>query len=223
MAHHATEVAEILIRYIHDRQIRPGSPLPTQQQLSSELSIGIRRLRDGLNLLQEQGIVESRKKGGTIVRQPDITHLFHSIVRHLETKGYEEQDLITARALVESASIRLAASNRTTRDLLLMLSEIEKIEDLHTRKLPDEEADMDFHLSILKATHNPVLEVFGSLIVKVFFPKITGGFIAPEATRKQSNAEHRKIFDAIQEQDADTASQILYDHITAPLRGRKIR
>jgi GntR family transcriptional repressor for pyruvate dehydrogenase complex len=152
-----------------------------------------------------------------------LAYLFKNIASHLEHTGYSEHDLICARAVIESAAVRIAAHRRKAKDLLKILSTIEDMEQSHAKGTPDETNDMEFHLALLKATQNPVLEVFGTLIVNVFFPKIRAGFMAPEQTRLLTLSEHRSIYQAVHDQDAEAASKAIYDHITAPLRGRKIR
>ncbi len=223
MASNSSDTAERILSFIGKNNLNPGDILPTQEELCKELSISIRKLREGLSLLQAQGFVETRKKGGTIVLNPGLDHLSNNVVRHLDTRGFSEAELIKARAVFESATIKETAKNRTARDLLNILNEIENLEKLHEKGVSDETADMKFHLELLKATHNPVLEIFGSLIVKVFFPKIAGGYLAPEETRKRTVIEHRKIFEAVQNQDARRAEKLIYQHIIAPLEGRKVK
>ncbi len=216
------DVVAMLRRYIHKKGYMPGDQLPKQQELCEELSVGIRRLREGLNILQEQGWVETRKKGGTVICKPDISYLHETVNNHLEYEGYTYEQLVEARAVFESAAVKEAARKRTVKDLLKILETIERMEDLQKQGKVDETADQDFHLALLKATHNPVIEVFGTLIVRTFFPKIKGQFLASEEIRKITLDEHRNIFEAVQQQDAALAEKLLYEHIIAPLRGREI-
>ena len=216
------DVVSLLRHYIREKGYAPGDQLPKQQELCEELSIGIRRLREGLNILQEQGWIETRKKGGTVICQPDIRNLYQTVHTHLQFKGYTQEELIEARAIFESAAVKETAIKRTAKDLLKILETIERMETLQQQNQVDETADQDFHLTLLEATHNPVIEVFGTLIVHTFFPKIKGQFFASDETRKVTLKEHKEIFEAVQQQDAALASTLLYDHIMAPLRGRKI-
>ena len=224
MSHSSTpsDIAADLRQYIHRKGYQAGDQLPTQTELCNELSVSIRHLREGLTLLQAQGLVQTRKKGGTVVLSPDIDYLYQTTLRHLEYQGYNDAQLIEARAIFERATGREAALRRTAKDLLIILETIERLEAVQQSGAADETADMDFHLALLSAAHNPVIEVFGTLIVRAFFPKIQGKYRAPETIRALTLHEHRQIYDAVQRQDAEQTEQLLHDHIMAPLRGREI-
>ncbi|WKN44208.1 FadR/GntR family transcriptional regulator [Tunicatimonas pelagia] len=218
----ASEAAVRIRRYIHKQQYQAGEQLPTQQQLCKELSVSIRHLREGLTILQEQGLVQTRKKGGTVVLAPDISYLQQATVQHLEHCNFDDRQLIEARAVFERAIGQEAASKRTAKDLLTILETIEQMEAAHQAGELDETADQDFHLALLAAAHNPVIEVFGTLIVRAFFPKIKGKYRASDETRTLTLHEHRAVYEALQQRDTEETGRLLYDHITAPLRGRDI-
>ena len=224
MSHSSTpsDIAADLRQYIHQKGYQAGDQLPTQAELCDELSVSIRHLREGLTLLQAQGLVQTRKKGGTVVLSPDIDYLYQTTLRHLEHQGYNDTELIEARAIFEQAIGQEAARKRTAKDLLIILETTERLEAVQQSEAVDETADMDFHLALLSAAHNPVIEMFGTLIVRAFFPKIQGKYRAPENIRALTLHEHRQIYEAVQRQDAGQTGQLLYDHIMAPLRGREI-
>ena len=99
-----SDAARRIRQYILHHGLRPGDQLPTHDELSQHLKVGRLRLREGLSILRHQGIVETRNKGGTIVRKPSINTLSEPITWHLDGTGYSFEDLVSARAGFESSA-----------------------------------------------------------------------------------------------------------------------
>lgn len=63
----STQIAEAVVALITDRDLAPGSPLPTEAQLTADLGTSRGPLREALKSLQALGIVEVRHGYGTFV------------------------------------------------------------------------------------------------------------------------------------------------------------
>jgi len=57
-------------RLIRDRARKPGSQLPTETNLASELYVSRTTIRNALKFLEQEGKIERTPGRGTIVRQP---------------------------------------------------------------------------------------------------------------------------------------------------------
>jgi GntR family transcriptional regulator, transcriptional repressor for pyruvate dehydrogenase complex len=210
-----SEVARRIRQYILRRQLKPGDQLPTHDDLSRRLKVGSRRLREGLSVLMYQGIVETCKKGGTIIRRPSVKTLSEPIGWHLDAAGYQLEDLVSARAHLEGGAAAEAAERRSARDLLVILDALEQLEGRAGDANGDRAEDQAFHLAIMQATHNPVMVTFGQLIRLQFDGKDTKPD-SPERCRIV-NKEHRAIFEAIERRDSTAARDLMYDHVMGQL------
>ncbi|MEN3360441.1 MAG: hypothetical protein V7637_4423 [Mycobacteriales bacterium] len=63
----SAELAQAVVALITDRDLAPGSPLPTEAQLTADLRTSRGPLREALKALQALGIVEVRHGYGTFV------------------------------------------------------------------------------------------------------------------------------------------------------------
>jgi GntR family transcriptional regulator, transcriptional repressor for pyruvate dehydrogenase complex len=196
--------------------MKPGDQLPTHEELSRRLNLGQRCLRESLSILRHQGIIETRNKGGTIVREPSLATLNEPIRWHLDATGYELEDLISARAWMESGAAAVAAKHRTARDLLKILDALEKLEAPTTLSTSDWQEDEAFHLAILKATHNSVIVTFGQLVTLNFHRQDTKKPVSRKR-RIVYNQEHRNIYDAIERKDVSAARDLMYAHVMGQL------
>jgi GntR family transcriptional regulator, transcriptional repressor for pyruvate dehydrogenase complex len=210
-----SDVAHRIRQYILSRQLKPGDQLPTHDQLSRRLKVGPRRLREGLSVLMCQGIVETRNKGGTIVRRPSFKTLGEPIGWHLDATGYRFEDLVTARAHLESGAAAEAAKKRTARDLLAILDALEQLEGRADDPKGDRAEEEAYHLAILQATHNPVMVTFGQLVTLQFEGKRNQQ--DPPERRRIDNREHRAIFEAIERRDSSAAGELMYAHVMGQL------
>lgn len=185
--------------------------MPTHDLLCDVIGVGTRRLREGLSVLEHQGLIETRSKAGTIVRKPSAESLQRPFRWHVEANGYETDHLIRARACIESSAAWEAASHRKARDLLVMLDALESLDAKADAGELDLDEEEHFHRAVLKATHNPVMLTFDKLIVTQIrnMPEIAD----IDRVSIVSNREHHAIYDAIEASDQTAAMQIMYDHV----------
>lgn len=209
----AVSIAQKLRDFIIKKNLRPGDRLPTHVELRQKLKIGSRKLREALSILNQQGIIETRRRGGTIVKEPSVEILGEPIAWQLEHDGYTLTEMVKARAVMESAIVAEAARSRKSRDLLVMYDAIEKMQAQTEPNQQAEDADEIFHMAILAATHNPVMKVFGQLIVGQFKQKPKESvFDSPEELLK-STKEHEALYHCIENRRPEAARKKMYEHI----------
>ena len=216
----AVATADVLKRMIRGRKLRLGDKLPSHDKLSRQLGIGIHRLREGLAILEQQGLIKTRRKGGTCIRESSLETLHEPIRWHLDRMGYTFLDLVRARAAMENAIVEEAVRTRTARDLLALLDAIEQMEKIPLTAFDAEviKADKRFHLELLKATHNPVMQCFGQLINEQFQRTIEDQRKVNPKGFRQTIAMHRNILSAIEKRDADAARKIMRAHVMRQLQ-----
>jgi GntR family transcriptional regulator, transcriptional repressor for pyruvate dehydrogenase complex len=210
-----SEAARRIRQYIVRHRLKPGDQLPTHDKLGRCLKVGQRRLREGLSILRHQGMVETRNKGGTLVCRPSMKMLSEPIAWHLDATGYRFEDLVSARAWLESGVAAEAAKKRTARDLLVILDALEQLEAAAANDKNDVAEEEAFHLAIMQATHNSVMLTFGQLISCQFRDRDTRP--EPPHSRRTTNKEHRAVYKAIERQDPTAARDLMFAHVMGQL------
>ena len=214
-----TSSVQAIRNFIVEKGLRPGGKLPTHGELARELGMGIRRLREGLSVLRQRGLIETNRRGGTVVTAISASSLGEPIRWRLEELGCSAEDLMRARAAVESAAAYEAAMARKARDLLVLLDVMEQMEAAQSNSVKDDQYDESFHLAVLTATNNPALLTFGELIDGQFKRKIAEQLT--ETALKKSLKQHRVIFEAIEKREAELARQAMYEHIMGQMKDIK--
>lgn len=211
-------VARCIKEYILANNIQAGSKLPTQEELQKHFRIGLRRLREGMSILEQEGVVVRRRKGGTVVMDPAVSELVEPISWQLLRRSCTPANLLEARVAIESEAVMLACKRHRSRDLLAMLDTIEQMEDLLDDAAAQdliEALDRKFHHAILDATHNPAMLVFGQLLRAQFFAGPSHPCLDSPETRKRVTDEHRAIAEVIQAGDLAQAVALTRSHLLA--------
>lgn len=216
----AKSTALDLKKFISDNGLKPGDRLPTHKELCEHLDIGDRSLREGLSILNQYGMVETKRRGGTCVTKPSVKALAEPIFWYIESKKYDFADMVRARAALESAIAAEAAKSRTARSLLEMMDAVEEMDGLEDPYGQSEYADQMYHKAILRAANNPAILFFGEILAGAFERKEQEPIICSSERLAETKLEHRAIYQSIEMQDPDAARKQMYEHIVRQLKER---
>jgi DNA-binding FadR family transcriptional regulator len=201
------QVARELGLQILEGKLAPGMVLPNETEFGLQLGVSRTALREAVKVLAAKGLVEVRRKTGTRVRpRHDWNALDPDVLNWLFSgTGFEVgiPDLLELRQIIEPAAARLAAERATEEDLAGIEAALRGME----RGMEDSssvEADLQFHLAILEATHNAFMRPFGALIQEALRASFKLTNQDREAFEK-SLRRHRDVFDAIRARDAEVA------------------
>jgi len=216
------QIVDELGRRIVTGEFAPGSVLPTEGDYSARLSVSRTSFREAIKMLAGKGLVESRPKTGTRVRQRSEWNMLDPDVTTWAFNAGPDKDYASAffefRGIIEPAAAAFAAERRDESDLAGMRRGLEGMETANSR---DEwiGPDLKFHRAILVATGNELLISLGHLLE----PALTRSFFivnVDAARRKASMPLHRAVYTAIDRRDAPsarTAMKRLLDEALADL------
>lgn len=165
---HGEIVAKLAVRILSG-----GYPadmvLPTAEELCLELDVSRTSLREALRVLEAKGLVEARQRIGTRVcprerwlrLDPDVLRWARACPPDPEFM----QGLLETRWMIEPMAAELAAKRATARDLMVIEAAFNGMAStLATDLEACTQADVEFHIAILRATHNPVIANLATVI-----------------------------------------------------------
>jgi DNA-binding GntR family transcriptional regulator len=180
-----------------ERLITSGSLAPGTRLVESDLAqtLGVSRgpIREALQLLQRDGLIDLRPRQGAFVHLPTLKEI---------------EDFFDIRRALETESARLAARRITAEGAKELRSVVET-----GLRLLDEGKDpsgVGLHQAITRAADNPVLaQMLGTLEIR------TNWYRRPfdVSLRKRAWEEHQAIVDAIAESDTAMAMNEMAAHI----------
>ena len=162
-----SSVAEAIGMRIVRGEFAPGTILPNEAKWAADFKVSRSAVREGIKILMAKNLLVSRPKVGSRVEPRERWSLLdHDILTWYATAPNREKFLASLqqfRYIVEPEAAALAAEFHTPRqmhEISAACQDMATAPSLHERT----EADVRFHLAILKATNNELLLPLGVII-----------------------------------------------------------
>ena len=201
---------------ILQKKFIPGDKLPTEKEMCEMFGVSRTALREALQMLSIQGLITIRKGSGIYVSEYNSSHAIKPMSRYLERNLDSELiiQVVEVRKMFEPQIAWMAARNRNEADVKFLeknLSDLKKSDALDSAY--QGEIDQNFHLRICEATKNPIIALQMDPIFRLM-PRIrTIVYSTVDNALSEAVDFHQKIFDAIQDQDAEGAREAMMGHL----------
>jgi DNA-binding FadR family transcriptional regulator len=194
-------VAEALALRILGGEYPPGKPLPNEAALLGEFGVSRTCLREALQMLGAKGLVRSRPKLGTFVREPhDWNFLDADLLRlrqRVVSKPVFLRELFAVRRMVEPETAALAAQHATPAMLAkLQIAVLDMARSHGARTEQTMEADVAFHRLLLAASGNALLSGLGACIEEALRASIVITS-HPDVGSRFALDKHLAVFEAV--------------------------
>lgn len=213
---------ERLQAWIGEKQFQPGAQLPAERQLAQHFAVSRSSLREAIQQLISQGVLFSRRGGGTYLQSEKADWAEARLVMPLsallaDDPGYR-YDVLEARRAIESSTAWHAASRATVEDKARLKLCFEAMQTISDRDDPDlaAHADVRFHLAMAEASHNLVLlqamRGLFDLLQSSVMQSRQKMYAEPDIP-EQLSAQHLAIYQAIAAGEADAAREATLFHL----------
>jgi DNA-binding FadR family transcriptional regulator len=187
-----------------------GERLPPERDLAKHYATSRSTIREALRRLEDLKLVTRRIGSGTYVnyhRTPD---------GHVMAYRTSPLELIEVRLGIEPQMARLAALHATIEDLGRLEAATGELERAGADQDAFSNADEQFHLRLAECTRNPLMiwlyRHINDIRGHAAWNRMKEKILTPERIRIY-NDQHRQIFDAISNRDAESAATIVREHI----------
>ena len=207
---------ELALRYLRERivsgDLAPGARL-SDLLLSKEIGISRTPVREAIQQLAADGLVEVIPHQGAVVRTPSADEL---------DELYEIRALLEGRAAARAATRRTAAE---AEELLAICRDMEAIAAPATGGLDaaatarQRTLDLAFHERVLALSGQRQLQRLVESAGVIARPFETMGEVMSVAALTSAVRHHRRVAEAIAAGDAELARQAMTDHIEDGRRG----
>lgn len=200
------EVVRLLLDYIRDGALGPGTRLPTERELAAQLGVSRTSVRQATVALEVQNILAVRHGDGIyVVRSGE------SLAEMLDKRA-RLPDILETREVLEVNLAELAAARRTPEDMRRMEAALSAMASDISNGGIGTEADAEFHASVTGAAHNAVLaELMRSISEPIRETRMES--LSEPGRPPRSLLGHRKIADAIRAGDGLAARKAMMEHL----------
>ncbi|MEJ2221212.1 MAG: FadR/GntR family transcriptional regulator [Desulfobacterales bacterium] len=202
-----------IIQHIKSGELKPGSKLPTERDMSQMFGVGRSSIREAIKALVLSGYLESSQGKGTFIRKGlpvnDLT------LSNLQNALAAEQiiELMELREILESNAVRLAAERANSEDIRRLHEALERMQACTANIKKFYSPDFDFHVAIAEATHNEMIcETMKQIVEKSHesYEKFMPDRLCPP---EQAILTARQILSCIENGDAEKASRCMKEHL----------
>jgi GntR family transcriptional repressor for pyruvate dehydrogenase complex len=190
--------------------IRVGERIPPERELAELWGLSRSSVRDALKQLALRGLIERRPGRGTIVVEK-VNQLGGTLIDLLNDSQHELLQVMELRTVIEPAITARAAQRARPFDLEELTDLLQEMSDKVTAKR-FAEFDRTFHLSIARATGNPLLV---SLLERVgeIVDQSRDEQLQSRGLRLASLQEHATILQALCDRDPVAAEAAALAHL----------
>jgi GntR family transcriptional regulator, transcriptional repressor for pyruvate dehydrogenase complex len=207
-------IADRLIALIAAGRLVPGSPIPTERELSERHGVGRSSVREALRILESQGVLAPGPGGALVVAQAPqpLTRSLRLAMTLAPASGMA--DLFELRRMIEVEAAALAARRRDEDQLEGMGAAIERMAQALAAADPAAyiDADLTFHLGVSEATGNRLLASCMHAIREALREALGAIFDVPESAARAVE-EHRRLLAAIAASDPERAAAAMRTHL----------
>ena len=212
----AEQVEQKLLSYLKANDFNIGDQLPKEMELAAHLGVSRNVVREALSRLRMMGMVESKKRKGMVITEPDLLSGLTRIMDPSLLGKDNMQDVFELRLVLEVGMADLLFARKKVADIL-ELKDIANRESADEKCLSSQEVrsnyEIEFHGKLYAMSGNSTLSRFQKMLLPVF-----NYMIAIEATLDKAPAKGKiNHFDLIDTLENGTAAQFrkrMREHLT---------
>lgn len=200
-------IVEQIRKRLINGSLQPGEVLPSEENLSKIFGVSRSSIREALQILEIQGIVDRKKRSGTVIRKLSILEMANIYMPRSDKESL--LDLMETREILEVAIVELVSERASPKDI----QELENLLEWMVNN-PQEaaEADVAFHLALARMSRNEVMfNIVKSL--KGTMDRLQERTIYLQGRLAHVIVEHRKIIESIKSKDPEMAKIYMKRHL----------
>lgn len=169
----STSVVEQTINFLTDaiirRELKPGSKIPTEIELSEKLGVSRNTVREAIKTLIFMGVLEIRRPEGTFVRSGFTESLIDPMVYGIILNQDDSYDsLMELREMTEVGVIRLVMEKASDEEIEKLREPLSALEAACRAEKPDLDtvfnADNEFHEAINELGGNQMVIKISNIV-----------------------------------------------------------
>jgi len=200
---------------------RSWKKLPPERKLAKDLGVSRNTLREALRILEYEKIISRKQGKGTFVeKNKNLKIYINPSSIEVETHNVEFIfDVLEVRWGLEASAVRsiILHADISEKEWEKIERILEELEERYRKGIPSEEVDREFHKSIIKLSHNPILiDLYKTIwtLISIIWKYPLG---VPHFGDK-SIPYHRDLLEALKRKDLDGAIKAISDIVESDLK-----
>ncbi len=212
-------LANAIAKEILEGRIRHGEQLPTETTLCEEFGASRSTVREGIRLLEETGLIRRESSKRMVASRPSTGEVSTHVQRAMVLHQVSFRNLWEAAMILEPAMSEQAARHITEADLEALRDNLARTEVALKAGRSLVELDLEFHVLIADAVHNPALKMSREPLANLFYSAFESVLNSVPRAGQRLLTAHRQLYKLLAERDAAGAREWMHKHISDFKRG----
>ncbi|OIN56078.1 FadR/GntR family transcriptional regulator [Arsenicibacter rosenii] len=200
-----------LLDFFQEQQYKSGDVIPKEVELAVQLGVSRTVIREALQRLRMRGMVETKKKRGTVITNPDLLSLLEKTMYPGILADETLRDIFELRLVLEIGMGDLLFERITQRDIDELYA-IVADEPVNTEEMIfNADQEIRFHGKLYEITGNHTLMRFQQMLLPTFEYVQKSGLLKKQVQHKKF-VSHRGLVDVLQHGTPETFRNAMRNH-----------
>lgn len=206
------QIYDRIKEWLRSGALREGDALPSERELAQMFDVSRVPVREALKILEFLGIVQRERGKGVFIKKVSANNIIGTIDFVLANASHSTLELFEVRIGIETQATFLAAERRTEKDLEAIEASLRKFEKDVSDGQVEVGPTLDFHSSVIKASHNGALIEINQFLAE-WLRYLRAKFMYTSIASEQGRIDHREIFELIKAGDSVNAAARMLGHL----------
>lgn len=201
-----------LVELLQNRKLQVGDAIPKEIELTESLGVSRTVVREALSRLRMMGLVETKKKKGTVITSPDLFGIMGKSMNPHILSQETLKEIFEIRLVLEIGMADLIFQ-RITKEDILELKDIVSNEPTGTQyHLFNVQHEIAFHGKLYDITGNETLKKFQKMLLPVFDYVHNSGLLKKQPLLK-TFLSHKGLVDILENGNPEIFRNGMRDHL----------
>lgn len=202
-------VEQKILNIVRKNNLSIGDSLPAELELTEGLGVSRSVVREALSRLRMLGLLESRKKRGMVIAEPDVFGGCKQILDAAFLNEKTQRDLCEMRLTLELGLADLLFLRKTDKDLNALENIVNREENARTEQMRLK-LEIEFHTTLYQMGRNDLLLRFQGLLEPFFREAVKREEING---RHKGEASHRDLLEELRSGSPDSFRKRMREHL----------
>lgn len=206
------KVEDSIVELLQERKLSVGDTIPKEIELAQSLGVSRTVVREALTRLRMMGLIESKKKKGSVITSPDLFGMMGKSMNPHILDQDTLKEIFEIRLVLEIGMADLLF-HRATKEDIIELRQIVADEPPATQyHLFNIDHEVAFHSKLYEITNNTTLKKFQKMLLPVFDYVHHSGLLKKQLLLK-TFVSHKELIDILEKGNPEEFRKGMRNHL----------
>jgi len=204
------QIYESILEKIQNKEWAVGDKIPSENQICQEYHVSRVSARSAIQKLQAQKLIVTKPGRGSFVASNHMgENLLTMSMERMDLSQDEYRYITELRRAIEFTSAELMCRHGTKEDFARMKRALDRMKNSGDDVQRYVKADYDFHMAIIKGSHNPLFESVFRGCRNEFMKYFTEMAEVSDGNFERAVCNHTQIYEALLTRQSEQVKQII--------------